>query len=163
MSKPHFGTVRRRSSGRWQASYRHDGRVRNAPQTFATKSDALAFLSITEADIHRGAWIDPRAGKVSVSAYANEWLERRLDLAVRTTELYRYLLDSHILPELGTVSRAGHASANAALRYQHATQDRDRVLAEALAELSAPAAVVPIERAQAKGTRPDRAQAPPER
>jgi integrase len=34
------------------------------------------------------------------------------------------------------MSRAGHASPAAALRYQHATQDRDRALADALAALS---------------------------
>ena len=55
MAKRHFGTVRRRSSGRWQASYWRDGRLHHAPQTFSTKSDALAFLAITEADIHRGS------------------------------------------------------------------------------------------------------------
>jgi len=109
MSKRHFGSVRRRSSGRWQATYRHDGRVHNAPQTFATKSDALAFLSITEADIRRRAWIDPRARKISVKDYANEWLTRRPDLAVRTTELYRYLLDNHTLPELGSSTLAALA------------------------------------------------------
>ena len=32
--------------------------------------------------------------------------------------------------------RAGHASASASLRYQHATQDRDHVLANALADLA---------------------------
>jgi integrase len=109
MSKRHFGTVRRRSSGRWQATYHHEGRAHNAPGTFATKSDALAFLSITEADIHRGAWIDLRAGKISLKMYANEWLERRPDLAIRTSELYRYLLDNHILPELGAISLASLA------------------------------------------------------
>ena len=109
MGKRHFGSVRQRSSGHWQATYRHDGRVHNAPQTFATKSDALAFLSITQADILRGAWIDPRAGKISVKDYANEWLTRRPDLAVRTTELYRYLLDSHVLPDLGTSTLAALA------------------------------------------------------
>lgn len=40
--------------------------------------------------------------------------------------------------------RAGHASAQAAMRYQHATEDRDRVLADALAELAPKAKVVPI-------------------
>lgn len=34
--------------------------------------------------------------------------------------------------------RAGHASAPAALRYQHATQNRDRVLAKALGEMIKP-------------------------
>jgi hypothetical protein len=32
--------------------------------------------------------------------------------------------------------RAGHASPAAALRYQHATADRDRALADALAQLA---------------------------
>jgi hypothetical protein len=40
--------------------------------------------------------------------------------------------------------RAGHVSPTAALRYQHATEDRDRVLAEALAKLAHVAQVVPI-------------------
>jgi integrase len=40
--------------------------------------------------------------------------------------------------------RAGHATAQAALRYQHATAERDRVLADALAELAPKAKVVPI-------------------
>lgn len=118
MGKRHFGTVRRRSSGRWQASYWHEGRLHHAPQTFATKSDALAYLSITEADIHRGAWIDPRAGKVTLEEYANEWLARRPELAVRTVELYRYLLDRHIVPALGALSLA--ALAPSRIRGWHA-------------------------------------------
>lgn len=40
--------------------------------------------------------------------------------------------------------RAGHASPAAALRYQHATEDRDRVLVDALAELASGATVTPI-------------------
>jgi hypothetical protein len=38
----------------------------------------------------------------------------------------------------------GHASAAAALRYQHATADRDQALAAALASLATPAPVVPL-------------------
>lgn len=34
--------------------------------------------------------------------------------------------------------RAGHKSPVAAQRYQHATEDRDRALAQALANLAAP-------------------------
>jgi len=40
--------------------------------------------------------------------------------------------------------RAGHSSAAAALRYQHATDDRDKVLADALADLAASADIVPL-------------------
>jgi integrase len=37
--------------------------------------------------------------------------------------------------------RGGHASPQAALRYQHSTKDRDRAIADALAGLATPATV----------------------
>ena len=46
--------------------------------------------------------------------------------------------------------RGGHANPTAALRYQHATEDRDRAIAEALADL-AEATVTPLR------TEPDQA------
>ena len=69
---------------------------------------------------------------------ADDWLARQPDLAVRTVELYRHLPD-------------------AALRYQHATKDRDRVLAEALASLATPAPIVPLRADRPNDSRPDRA------
>jgi integrase len=42
------------------------------------------------------------------------------------------------------MARLGHASPAAALRYQHATADRDRTIAEGLSELAEPAAVLPL-------------------
>jgi hypothetical protein len=46
------------------------------------------------------------------------------------------------------MGRLGHASPVAALRYQHATADRDRAIADALSELGAQtrAPVVEIDR-----------------
>jgi integrase len=104
----HFGSVRRRSSGRWQATYWHEGCLHSAG-TFPTKADALAYLSTMETDVRRGAWLDPHAGQVTLKVFGNEWLERRPDLAVRTRELYRYLLDRHIFPTLGHATLAGLA------------------------------------------------------
>ncbi len=55
------------------------------------------------------------------------------------------------------MARLGHASPAAALRYQHATTDRDRVIADALAGLSQSAVVVPLEGQQnRKNARPSR-------
>jgi len=34
------------------------------------------------------------------------------------------------------MARLGHSTAGAAMRYQHAAQDRDRVIAEALSNLA---------------------------
>ena len=104
-NRRHFGTVRKRPSGRWQAVYWQEGSLHSAG-TFATKADALARLSTVEADFRRGAWIDPSAGQVTLKSYANEWIARRPDLAVRTRELYEDLLRLHILPYLGQTAIA---------------------------------------------------------
>jgi integrase len=98
----HFGTVRQRSSGRWQAVYFHDGRYRSAG-IFGTKADALASLAAIEIDVRRNAWIDPRSGEVTLRIYGEEWLRNRPDLAIRTRELYRHVLDKHLYAQFGDV------------------------------------------------------------
>ena len=45
----HFGSVRKRASGRRQAAYFHEGKRHAAPTTFVHKADAQAFLSLIEA------------------------------------------------------------------------------------------------------------------
>jgi integrase len=56
------------------------------------------------------------------------------------------------------MARMGHANSAAALRYQHATADRDQAIARALSELAKPAEVVPIART-VSGARDGRAMA----
>jgi integrase len=124
-SKRHFGTVRQRKSGRWQALYFHDGKNYSAGM-FQTKADALVHLSLIDADLHRGAWIDPVAGKTTLADYSERWLSQRNELAFRTRELYGYLLKSHILPELGQTTLVALApsairSWNAELAQAHPT------------------------------------------
>ena len=133
MNRRHFGTVRQRPSGRYEALYWHEGR-RHSSGTFASKADALAYLSTIEADVRRAAWIDPRAGQVSLEEYSHEWLIRRPDLAVRTRELYRYLLDRHICPSLGHVSLA--ALAPSKIRGWHAALAREHPSTAAILTLS---------------------------
>lgn len=102
--------MRRRDSGKWQVVYWHEGRFRSAG-TFSAKADALAQLSVIESDLRKGAWIDPRAGKVTLETYATEWIRLRPELAIRTKELYEYLLAKHILPTLGRVELQKLASS----------------------------------------------------
>jgi integrase len=100
----HFGNVRKLSSGRWQARYpAPDGTHAKADRTFATKGDALRFLTETEAAIHAGSWRKPEACAFTLAGYADDWLEHRPQLAVRTRELYADLLRLHIKPQLGGV------------------------------------------------------------
>jgi integrase len=97
-----FGNVRKLPSGRYQARFLDESGYRHeAPLTFATVADANRWLASTEAQIARGAWVDPRAGVITLADYANGWLESRPGLRPRTVELYRSLLDKHLLPALG--------------------------------------------------------------
>ena len=59
------------------------------------------------------------------------------------------------------MARMGHANSAAALRYQHATADRDQAIALALSELARPAEVAPIAR-KADGPRDGRAMNRPQ-
>lgn len=97
-----FGNVRRLPSKRWQASYWHQGKRHVASTTFPSKADANAWLSRAQADINRGMWIDPDAGRESFGVYAEQWLSNRHDLRPRTRELYRSQLNRHLLPAFKT-------------------------------------------------------------
>ena len=103
MAKRRFGRVRRLPSGRWQARYPGpDGRDRAAPQTFGSKSDAEVWLTLKEAEIRRGDWLDPEAGKVSFGEYASSWIRDHV-LKPRTLELYAGLLKNHLALTFGDV------------------------------------------------------------
>ena len=82
-----FGTIRRLPSGRYQARYWHLGEQVSAGTTFATKTEARAWLSSVETDLRRGDHVDPRAGSERFGDYARRWLDER-DLRPRTRETY---------------------------------------------------------------------------
>jgi integrase len=105
--KRRFGRVRRLPSGRWQARYPGpDGTDRAADNTFATKTDAEVWLTLKEAEIRTGDWINPDDGQVTVANYAQTWITERPGLRPKTVILYRYLLRKHIAPGLGQVALA---------------------------------------------------------
>ncbi|MFI6227175.1 tyrosine-type recombinase/integrase [Micromonospora echinospora] len=97
-----FGSIRKRESGRYQVRYPGpDGRQRTAPDTFARKTDADRYLTMIEAQIMRGEWIDPERSKIALNDYAERWIAQRPGLRPRTVALYRWLLGKHIAPYLG--------------------------------------------------------------
>ena len=108
-----FGTVSQLPSGRWRAMhYGPEGSTGpryKAPTTFTTKKTARQWLSTVEADIIRKKWLppveQPTVKKQTFTEYANQWLPSRLvdgePLKQRTKEMYRRLLDVHVLPVLG--------------------------------------------------------------
>jgi len=103
MGRRDFGSIRRRNSGRWQARYR-DPSGRLHARTFGTRSEAARYLAGVRADLNRGEWFDPTAGRPTLGEYSAQWLTARRvrgrPLAPRTTALYRWLLDKHVPPTL---------------------------------------------------------------
>lgn len=95
------GSVRKRSSGRWQARVTDPATGRLVGLgTFSTKAEADRALAAAMTDQGRGGWVDPGRGKVRLSEYAWDWLDQR-PLRPRTKELYDGLLRLHIEPDLG--------------------------------------------------------------
>src|SRR5262245_26445235 len=92
-----FGSVRQLRSGRWQARFPGpDGLMRPADRTFETQTDAEVWLSVIEADIVRGNWFDPDAGRVPLGDCAKRWIAERPGLSPRTVTLYDGLVRLHI-------------------------------------------------------------------
>jgi integrase len=99
--KRRFGSVRKLPSGSWQARYAGaDGLPRNAPFTFDTKRAAEQWLVETEADMLKGDWLDPDAGRIELDEYIARWIKER-DLKARTREEYERHIRLHVRPELG--------------------------------------------------------------
>lgn len=95
-----FGNIRRRANGKWQATYKRDGR-RISLGVFRSKGDASAALSSVEADLTAGSWVDPHAGRISFEEYAWTWLKNRTNLRPRTQDQYTSLLRCHLVPKFG--------------------------------------------------------------
>lgn len=87
--------------GKYQVRWRVAGRMRS--RSFARMTDARRFANQVESDIARGDYIDPRAGSIVFSVYADRWLYLRGDRAQSTLDRDRSYLRSMILPTFGNV------------------------------------------------------------
>jgi len=66
-------TDRHGKGRRWQARY-HDPDGHERTRTFDRKQDAERFVATITADVLRGAYVDPAAGKVTFAEFAERWL-----------------------------------------------------------------------------------------
>lgn len=86
---------------RWQTRYLDPDGVERT-KTFDRKVDAERFLTTTAADVLRGSYVDPDAGRKLFRTYAGEWLEAQtFDEATRTAVEVR--LRVHAFPVLGAM------------------------------------------------------------
>jgi len=98
MASIHKRTVDR--SPRYDVSYREpDGRQRR--KTFKRRADAERFVSTVEADVLRGTYLDPEAGRITFKRYAEDWLKSKT-FEPTTREQVELRLRLHVYPVLGT-------------------------------------------------------------
>lgn len=91
---------RDRRRGNWLARWR-DPAGRDRSKSFARKVDAERFLAQLSADMHRGMYIDPAAGKVTLDTLAETWVSGLAHLKPSTAERYRGIVRRHIVPRWG--------------------------------------------------------------
>jgi integrase len=97
-------TARHGRGNRWRVRFvGPDGREHG--KSFARKADADAFRDTTSADVHRGTWLDPDAGKITLRAFADGWLAQQTTEA-STREAIETRLRRHIVPVLGSYTLA---------------------------------------------------------
>ena len=91
---------------RWQVRYRSpEGESRN--KSFERRTDAEKYLSHISVDLHRGTYVDPKAGLLKFEILANKWLATRTSdpSTVVQNELH---IRKHMLPywqgrEIGSI------------------------------------------------------------
>jgi integrase len=99
-------SIDKRPDGRYRARWREYPNGPQRTKTFTRKRDAELFLADVQHRLLAGTYTPPEAGKITVSAYAEEWLHRR-HWAASTAESVERMLRLHILPELGRWPLAG--------------------------------------------------------
>lgn len=99
-----MGHVTPTPAGNWRANWR-DPAGKQKARTFQTKKAANAYLAEIESSKHRGAYVDPDAGKVRFDVFAARWLLGR-QVEARTAERTTSLLRAHLLPRWGQMQLA---------------------------------------------------------
>lgn len=91
-----MASIQKRPNGKWRARYRDPAGKEHAAH-FPRKADAQQWLDQVTADLVRGVYIDPRAGRTAFGAFAQEWLAAQT-FDPSTREAVESRLRVHILP-----------------------------------------------------------------
>lgn len=164
-----MASIKKRPDGKWRARYR-DADGREHARHFARKLDAQRWLDEVTASVLTGQYVDPRAGRVTFKAYAEQWQKLQVHRS-NTAAAVDSALRVHAIPRFGSrpissirpsevqqwvtdMTSAGLAPSTVAVTYQHLRSvfraaEADRVIARTPCErISLPerhkAQVVPL-------------------
>jgi integrase len=93
-------SIDKRPNGTYRARWREYPGGPQKTQTFSRKVDAERHLVSVQHNLLSGTYTPPEAGRVTVAAYAADWITRRT-WAPSTEERIRREMRLHILPKLG--------------------------------------------------------------
>lgn len=99
-----MGNIARRPDGKWRARYR-DGSGRERTKQFVRKVEAQRWLSETSQALHDGRYVDPRAGRITLHDYAQDWLSRQVHRPT-TADQMGGVVRRYIDPHLGSMRLA---------------------------------------------------------
>lgn len=85
---------------RWRVRYLPDPTGKERNHSFEKKVDAENFMKEVDADILRGTYVDPQAGKITFRKLAEEVIENRT-LDPSTREVMKTRLSKHVYPVIG--------------------------------------------------------------
>ncbi|MGY2079710.1 tyrosine-type recombinase/integrase [Modestobacter sp. SYSU DS0657] len=86
----------------WETRWRELNN-RQRKKTFTKKSDAERYKTFIEGSLHTGSYVDPSRSRVTVGAYAEQWMGGRTRLKPKTVASYRSLLNNRVLPRWAEV------------------------------------------------------------
>ena len=92
-------SIRKRPNGSWRARYRDDAGREHAKH-FDRKVDGQRWLDGVTAAVVTGAYVDPRAGRGTLAAYAGSWEACQVGRD-GTARIVDNALRVHVLPALG--------------------------------------------------------------
>ena len=125
-----MASIDRRPDGQWRARWREYPGGPQKSQHFGRKLDAERHLDIIRGDLARGVYVDPKKGRVTFKAFAEEWRAIQPHRPGTATSVEQDLR-LHIYPALGdrplTSIRRSHVQALASSLEQLAPSTRQRV------------------------------------
>lgn len=100
-----MASIKQRPDGKWRARYR-DTSGREHSRHFKRKVDGQRWLDEVTASVVRGDYVDPKAGKTTVAAYAARWeaVQVHSDGSARIVD---NALRLHLIPAMGAYPMSG--------------------------------------------------------
>ena len=94
-----MASIKKRENGQWRARYSDEG-GREHSRHFTRKVDAQRWLDETTASVVTGQYVDPKAGRVTVREYAEQWRAAQVHREGTVVQV-EGILRRHVYPVLG--------------------------------------------------------------